>query len=111
MINRGATAKAMISEAKYNNIKSDEYCWQTDKVLNLRKEPSADSKVEGKHYAGEVLKVLGTKTINNQLWVNVTYTLTVKAGYEDKFADGRVTPNGSPTGWIGGAEVPKINCK
>ena len=110
-INRGETAKTLILEAQYSKIKSDEYCWQTNKVLNLYSQPGADGKVEGKYFQGETLKVLGTKTINNQLWVNVTYTLSVKAGYEDKFADGRVTPNGSPTGWIGGAETPKINCK
>jgi hypothetical protein len=111
IINRGETAKTLILEAQYNKIQADEYCWQTNKVLNLYSQPGAGGKVEGKHFQGETLKVLGTKTINNQLWVNVTYTLSVKAGYEDKFADGRVTPNGSPTGWIGGAEVPKINCK
>jgi hypothetical protein len=110
-INRGATAKALILEAQYNKMQTEENCWQTNKVMNLHVQPSKDSKVEGKHFAGETLKVLGTKMINNQLWVNVTYTLSVKAGYEDKFADGRVTPNGSPTGWIGGAETPKINCK
>ena len=110
-INRGEAAKTLILEAQYNKIQADEYCWQTNKVLNLYSQPGADGKVEGKHFQGETLKVLGTKTINNQLWVNVTYTLSVKAGYEDKFADGRVTPQGSPTGWIGGAEVPKINCK
>jgi hypothetical protein len=79
--------------------------------LILRTEPSASSKAEGKHFAGETLKVLGTKMVDNQLWVNVTYTLSVKVGYEDKFADGRVTPSGSPTGWIGGAETPTIDCK
>ena len=110
-INRGATAKSMILEAKYSKIQPNEYCWQTDKVINLHSQPSADSKIESKHFAGETLKVLGTKMVNNQLWINVTYDLKIKAGYEDKFADGRVTPNGSPTGWIGGAEVPKINCK
>ena len=110
-INRGATAQALILEAKYTKIKPDEYCWQTNKVMNLHIQPSKDSKVEGKHFAGETLKVLGTKMINNQLWVNITYTLTVKAGYEDKFADGQVMSSGSPTGWIGGAETPKINCK
>jgi hypothetical protein len=110
-INRGATAKAMILEALYSKMQTEENCWQTNRVMNLHIQPSKDSKVEGKHFAGETLKVLGTKMINNQLWVNVTYTLTVKAGYEDKFADGKVTPNGSPTGWIGGVETPKINCK
>jgi hypothetical protein len=98
--------------AKYSKIQKNEYCWQTNKALNLHKQPDAKSKVEGKHFAGEVLKVLGTKTVNNQLWVNVTYTFAIKAGYEDQFADGQVHPSGGlPTGWIGGAEVPKINCK
>jgi hypothetical protein len=110
-INRGETAKALISAAKYGKIQPNEYCWQTNKALQLHAQPASNSKVEGKHFAGETLKVLGTKIVNNQLWVNVTYTLSVKAGYEDQFADGRVTPNGSPTGWIGGAETPTINCK
>jgi hypothetical protein len=47
----------------------------------------------------------------NHLWVNVNYNLKVKPGYEKQFADGKVTPNGSPTGWIGGVDTPKINCK
>jgi hypothetical protein len=110
-INRGAVAKALIAEAAYSKMQTEENCWQTNKVLVLRAEPSASSKAEGKHFQGETLKVLGTKMVGDQLWVNVTYTLSVKAGYEDKFADGRVTPSGSPTGWIGGAETPKINCK
>lgn len=102
------------SSAKHDaisKIRAEDYCWQTSKTLNLHKLPSADSKVEGKHFAGEVLKVLGTKVINNQLWVNVKYSLAVKPGYEDQFADGRVTPSGSPTGWIGGTETPEISCK
>ncbi len=111
MINRGEAAKAMISEALFSKIKSDEYCWQTSKTLELRTEPNAKSKVEGKHFAGEVLKVLGTKMINNQLWIKVAYTFKIKAGYEDTFADGQVSPGGEPTGWIGGAETPKISCK
>jgi hypothetical protein len=111
MINRGEMAKALISEALYSKIKPEDYCWQTNKVINLHTEPNAKSKVEGKHFAGEVLKVLGTKTVNNQLWVNVAYNFKIKAGYEGKFADGQVTPGGEPTGWIGGAETPKISCK
>lgn len=97
--------------AKYSKIKPDDYCWQTNKVVELHTEPSANSKVEGKHFAGEILKVLGTKTVNNQLWVNVAYQLKVKTGYESQFADGQVMSSGSPKGWIGGAELPKINCK
>jgi RecG-like helicase len=97
--------------AKYSKITTNDYCWQINKVLNLHAKPSSDSKVEGKHFAGEVLTVLGTKLFGNQLWVNVKYNLKVKTGYEDQFADGQVTPTGSPTGWIGGAETPKINCK
>ena len=97
--------------AKYSKIKPNDYCWQANKVMNLHTQPSVDSKVEGKHFAGEILSVLGTKTVNNQLWVNVTYKLKVKAGYEDQFADGQVMSSGLPTGWIGGAETPKINCK
>jgi hypothetical protein len=110
-INRGATAKALMLEAQYGKMKTDDNCWQTNKALNLHVQPSADSKVEGKHFQGEMLKVLGTKMVGDQLWVNVTYTLSVKAGYEDKFADGKVMSSGSPTGWIGGKETPQINCK
>jgi hypothetical protein len=110
-INRGTVAKTLIAEAAYSKMQTEENCWQTNKVLILRTEPNASSKAEGKHFQGENLKVLGTKMVGDQLWVNVTYKLSVKAGYEGKFADGRVTPSGSPTGWIGGAETPKINCK
>ena len=110
-INRGANAKALMLEAAYTALQQEDNCWQTNKVLNLYQQADAKSKVEGKHFAGETLKVLGTKMVGNQIWVNVTYLLTVKIGYEDQFADGRVTPSGSPTGWIGGADMPKINCK
>ena len=106
-----ASTESIDLSAKYSKIKPEDYCWQANKVIDLHTQPSAESKVEGKHFAGEVLKVLGTKTVKNQLWVNVAYQLKVKAGYEDQFADGRVTPSGQPTGWIGGAETPKINCK
>jgi hypothetical protein len=109
-INRGEIAKAMILENRYNKI-SEDLCWQSNKTLVLYAEPNAKSKAEGKHFAGETLKVLESKMIDDRLWVKVTYTLSVKAGYEDNFADGRVTPSGSPTGWIGGTEIPEINCK
>jgi Bacterial SH3 domain len=97
--------------AKYLNMKSDYFCWQTSKVNNLHTKPSADSKVIGKHFQGENLQVLETKIIGKQLWVKVTYSLTIKGGYEDRFADGRVTPSGSPTGWIGGAETAELRSK
>ncbi len=97
--------------AKYNAITPKDYCWQTNKVIDLHTEPRLGSKVEGKHFAGELLKVLGTKMVDNQLWVNVTYSLKVKAGYEGQFADGQVMSSGLPTGWIGGAETPEISCK
>ena len=98
-------------DAKYREIKPDTYCWQTNKEMNLHTEPNSASKVEGRHFQGELLQVLGTKIVDNQLWVNVTYKLKVKAGYEDQFADGQVMSTGSPTGWIGGAETPVIECK
>jgi hypothetical protein len=104
-------AQATDLAVKYNAIGQNEYCWQTNKVLDLHTAPASDSKVEGKHFAGELLKVIGTKTIDNQLWVNVSYRLKVKAGYESQFADGQVMSSGSPTGWIGGAEIPSIDCK
>jgi hypothetical protein len=113
VINRATTgSKPSKLAAQYSKITPDEYCWQATKVLNLRSKPSADSKVEGKHFQGEVLSVLGTKMVNNQLWVNVKYNFKIKAGYEDSFADGQVSPSGGETiGWIGGAETPKISCK
>lgn len=98
-------------DAKYRTIKPDAYCWQTNKELNLYAQPGAPGKVEGKHFQGELLSVLGTKIVDNQLWVNVTYKLKVKTGYESQFADGQVMSAGSPTGWIGGAETPDIECK
>ena len=97
--------------AKYSKISPKDYCWQTNKVIMLHTEARADSKVEGKHFAGELLKVLGTKMVENQLWVNVSYSLKVKAGYENQFADGQVMSSGLPTGWIGGDEIPEIACK
>jgi Bacterial SH3 domain len=96
---------------QYSKIEKNDYCWQVNKTLNLYAKPTTGSKIQGKHFAGETLQVLGTKTIGTQLWVNVKYNLKVKTGYEDQFADGQVTPSGSPTGWIGGVEIPKINCK
>ena len=106
-----ASTESIDLATKYSKIKPEDYCWQTNKVVDLHTEPSANSKVEGKHFAGEILKVLGTKTVNNQLWVNVAYQLKVKAGYESQFADGQVMSTGSPKGWIGGVETPKISCK
>jgi hypothetical protein len=103
--------KTQVLAAQYGKIQPTEYCWQVNKVLNLQKMPDSKSKMEGKHFAGETLKVLGTKMVNDQLWVNVTYNLKIKAGYEDQFADGQVMSSGSPTGWIGGADVPEISCK
>jgi hypothetical protein len=113
VINRAAAGTQSSNlAAQYSKITPDEFCWQATKVLNLRTKPSADSKIEGKHFQGEVLSVLGTKMVNNQLWVNVKYNFKIKAGYEDKFADGQVSPSGGETtGWIGGAETPKISCK
>jgi hypothetical protein len=97
--------------AKYQEIQPTDYCWQSNKELELHAQPNAESKVEGRHFEGELLQVLGTKIIDNELWVNVTYKLAIKAGYEDKFADGTVMSSGSPTGWIGGGAMPEINCK
>lgn len=98
-------------DAKYRTLTPGDNCWQANKEVNLHAQPSSGSKVEGRHFQGELLSVLGTKTVDNQLWVNVTYKLKVKAGYEGQFADGQVMSSGSPTGWIGGTETPKIECK
>lgn len=110
-ITAAATSDQDDLAAKYTKISPKDYCWQTNKVIDLHTEPRLDSKVEGKHFAGELLKVLGTKVVENQLWVNVSYSLKVKAGYESQFADGQVMSSGLPTGWIGGAETPEIACK
>ena len=96
---------------QYGAIKPHDFCWQTNKALDLHTKPASDSKVEGKHFMGQGLSVLGTKTINNQLWVHVTYSLTIKGGYEGRFPNNRIAPGGVLTGWIGGAETPEIRCK
>lgn len=105
------TPQAEDLATKYSKLGPNDYCWQTSKVVDLHTEPRSDSKVEGKHFAGETLKVLGTKMVGNQLWVNVSYDLKIKAGYEKQFADGQVMSSGSPVGWIGGTETPEIGCK
>lgn len=106
-----APAQTQALDAQYRDIQPGAYCWQVSKELNLHTQPSTDSKIEGMHFQGELLEVLGTQIVDDQLWVNVTYKLKVKAGYEDQFADGQVMSAGLPTGWIGGAVVPEINCK
>jgi hypothetical protein len=105
--------QASVLAAEYRAIKPNDFytCWQTSGVLNLHAEPNSDSKVEGKHYAGQTLNVLETKLINDQVWVKVTYNATIKMGYEDQFAEGWFAKSGAPTGWIGGAEMPLIRCK
>lgn len=111
IINRGPQAEVYLLNAQYSATQAEEYCWQTNKILNLYTKPTTNSLVQGKHFQGEVLSVLGTQIIDDRLWVNVTYRLQVKTGYEDQFADGQVHSSGVPTGWIGGGEIPKINCK
>jgi hypothetical protein len=105
--------KASALAAEYAEMKAnDPYtCWQTSGALNLHSEPNSDSKVEGKHYAGQTLNVLETKMINDQLWVKVTYNATIKGGYEDRFTEGWFAKSGEPTGWIGGDEIPLIRYK
>ncbi len=93
---------------EYREIKSDDDCYQANNSMELRAAPSARSKALGKHFAGEYLRVLKTKMVGNQLWVKVTYLYTIKMGYEDRFADAKVTRGGASTGWIGGAESPEI---
>jgi hypothetical protein len=112
VINRFAR-QASVLAAEYAEMKaSDPYtCWQASGVLNLHSMPSSDSKVEGKHFAGQTLNILETKLINDQLWVKVTYNSMIKMGYEDRFAEGWFAKSGAPTGWIGGAEIPLIRCK
>ena len=99
--------------AEYREMQTTDFytCWQTNKSMNLHTKPSADSKVEGTHYAGENLQVLKTKIVGNQLWVKVKYFYTIKMGYEHQFADGQITRGGAIIGWIGGAEAPEIRCK
>lgn len=106
-----APAQTQGLDAKYRDIEPGANCWQVSKEVNLYTQPSASSKIEGMHFQGELLEVLGTQIVDDQLWVNVTYKLKVKAGYEGQFADGQVMSMGLPTGWIGGAVVPEINCK
>ncbi len=111
IINQGFNAEAVALNEKYSEITAEEYCWLAMKKVDLHDAPYTTAKVEGPHFQGEVLKVLESKLINNELWVNVQFTLQVKTGYEDQFADGQVMSTGSPTGWIGGADMPLIRCK
>jgi hypothetical protein len=97
--------------AKYEARKDSYISYQTSKVLDLHTQPASDSKVEGKHFAGQCLSVLRTKMVNNQLWVNVKYSLTIKGGYEGRFPNNRIEPGGVLTGWIGGAVTPEIGFK
>ncbi len=108
IIDIGVMESVQTLAAKYNELKSSYFCWQTNKSMDLHAKPSAASKVEGKHFAGENLQVLKTKIVGNQLWVKVKYAFTIKMGYEHQFADGQVTRNGAATGWIGGVETPEI---
>jgi hypothetical protein len=97
--------------AKYEEMKDSYISYQTSKVLDLHAKPASDSKVEGKHFAGQCLSVLGTKMVNKQLWVNVKYSLNIKGGYEGRFPNNRIAPGGVLTGWIGGAVTPEIGFK
>lgn len=96
---------------KYSKTNKNEYCWLVNKKMDVYTTPMDKNTIQGPHFKGEVLQVLDSKVIDNQLWVNVTFSLKVKTGYEDQFADGQVMSKGSPTGWIGGVEAPLINCK
>lgn len=111
IINRGFNAEAVKLNERYSTTTADEYCWLAMKKVELHNAPNTTAKVEGPHFQGEVLKVLDSKIINNELWVNVQFTLQVKTGYEDQFADGQVMSTGSPKGWIGGNVLPLIRCK
>ena len=90
--------QASVLAAEYAEMKANApyTCWQTSGVLNLHAQPSSDSKVEGKHFAGQTLNVLETKLINDQLWVKVTYNATIKGGYEDRFTEGWFAKSGEP---------------
>jgi len=111
VINRGFNAETVALKEQYSAITTEEYCWLATKKVELRAAPTTTAKIEGPHFQGEVVKVLDSKIINNELWVNVEFKLQVKTGYEDQFADGQVMSTGSPKGWIGGVEAPWIRCK
>lgn len=110
VINRGYVDVNGLNN-KYSKISKDEYCWLVNKKMDVYTTPMDKNTIQGPHFKGEVLQVLDSKVIDNQLWVNVTFSLKVKTGYEDQFADGQVMSKGSPSGWIGGTEAPLINCK
>lgn len=91
-----------------------EFCWLAKGPTNLYSEPNADSKNYGRFFQGETLTVLAKSIkINNKIWTRVYFRGTVKAGYEDKFADGRPMHEGieSMVGWIGGESQNIISCK
>lgn len=94
--------------------KPSELCWLADGPTNLYSAPNADSKNYGKFFQGETLTVLADPIENNnETWIKVYFRGTVKAGYEDKFADGRPMHEGieSMVGWIGGKARSIVRCK
>lgn len=82
-----------------------EFCWLADEPTNLYNTPDTDSKNYGKFFQGETLTVLADPIKNNNnIWTKVHFHNSVKAGYEDQFADSRPMHEGieSMVGWIGG---------
>ncbi len=110
IVNRGYENTNALND-KYSAIQPNEYCWLVNDKMPLYTKPNTASKVQGDHFKGEVLSVLDSREIDGEVWVNVEFKLAVKTGYEDQFADGQVHASGEPTGWIGGATSPLINCK
>lgn len=110
IVNRGYENAQTLSK-QYGAISPNEYCWLVNEKMPLYTKPNTNSLIQGNHFQGEVLSVLESRVIDDKVWVNVEFKLSIKAGYEDQFADGQVMSSGEPTGWIGGATSPKINCK
>jgi len=110
IVNRGYENTNALNE-KYSAIQPNEYCWLVNDKMPLYTKPNTNSLIQGNHFKGEVLSVLDSKEIDGEVWVNVEFELMIKKGYEDQFADGQVHSSGVPSGWIGGATSPLINCK
>ncbi|MEL7020948.1 MAG: SH3 domain-containing protein [Bacteroidota bacterium] len=94
--------------------RQSELCWLTDVQTYLYSRPDTSSKQYGVFFKGENLTILADPVDDNgEIWTKVYFRNTVKAGYEDQFADGRPMHEGiaSMVGWIRSETTSQISCK
>jgi len=114
VVNRGIQSTETLY-ARYQAKSPKAFCWLVNDAIELYDDSNRTSKKLGAHFKGETLKILDSKFIKGvegkQLWVQVQFTNSIKAGYEDRFADGKVWPSSGQTlGWIDGDGQPLISC-